>query len=111
MTQMLMMDWIWPVCEFIVSGTDADDDFIHYQIIWGDGTEDELPGPFCSGEGTTITHTWLEKGEYTIQVIAIDEHNIESDFLTHSVNMPKTRNFFSMFSILEYFINLFHMYF
>lgn len=99
------------ICEFIVSGTDADDDLISYQIIWGDGTEDELIGPFSSGEETTITHTWLEKGSYTIQVIAIDEHNIESDVLTHSVNMPKTKYFFSMFPILEYFINLFHMYF
>jgi hypothetical protein len=67
--------------------TDPDGDKIFYCFNWGDGNE------FCtdlvnSGQSIDASHTWQEKGDYTITVTATDEHGAKSEPATLKVSMP-----------------------
>ena len=58
---------------YTIVSTDPDEDKIYYCFDWGDGEE------FCgdlmnSGEEMQATHSWKDKGSYTIKVTATDEH-------------------------------------
>jgi len=70
--------------------TDSDGDNIaEYIIDWGDGNQETIPGG-PSGVSVTKNHTWNEKGTYTIRAKAKDENNLESNWGTLSVTMPKS---------------------
>lgn len=51
--------------------TDAEDDLIWINVIWGDGNT-ELFGPFNSGEENIFTHSYNTEGDYFIRVDAYD---------------------------------------
>jgi hypothetical protein len=76
---------------FTLSATDPDGDDISYIVDWGDDTEQELFGPFYSGEEKMITHTWVEDGEYTIRSKTRDINGAESNWSSMSVTMPKSK--------------------
>jgi len=67
--------------------TDPDGDKIFYCFNWGDGNEvcTEL---YPSGQQVSVSHTWENKGDYTITVKATDEHGAESEPATLKVSMP-----------------------
>ena len=77
---------------FTISTNDPEDDNVLYQIDWGDGTELEgWMGPYQSDEAVEITHSWNEKGTYEIKVKAKDMFEMESDWGTFQVEMPKNK--------------------
>jgi len=93
--------------EYTFSSDDADDEELWYEIEWS-SSEKEIMGPFPSGETVTATHTWSEKGDYIIQVKAIDFHGAESNWATLEVSMPKNKSINSPF--LQFLENHPHMF-
>ena len=71
---------------FIASDIDGDD--VWYFIEWGDGDIEEWIGPYSSGQGITVSHTWDEEDTYTIRAKAKDIFDQESDWGTLEVSMP-----------------------
>ena len=63
-----------------VTTTDPDGDVIKYFIDWGDGLDSGWVGPYNSGEKLTATHSWNERGTYTIIVKAKDVFEVESNW-------------------------------
>ena len=91
--------------QYTISSTDPEDDSITYCIDWFGNGEIEYFGPYESGEEIKISHTWFEKGSYTIKVKARDINNAESNWATFSVSMPKNKlSFIIIYKILENFI-------
>ncbi len=65
---------------------DPDGDDMTYHVEWGDGGIDE--GFVESGGAFTLSHSWSEKGDYTIKAQLIDVYGAESDWATLEVTMP-----------------------
>jgi len=74
--------------EYNFTATDPDGDKVYYFIDWGDTTNSSWIGPYSSGEKITQSHTWSEKGTFTIKAKAKDIYGNESDWGTLSVTMP-----------------------
>jgi glutaredoxin len=74
--------------KYTITGTDLDSDMVSAYIMWGDDTITDWTALHDSGESFTVTHTWAEKGTYTVQVKVKDEHGAESDWATLDVKMP-----------------------
>ncbi|GAI30927.1 unnamed protein product, partial [marine sediment metagenome] len=66
-------------------------DDVSYYVEWGDGLVEEWTEYYESGGEFTVSHTWDDKGTYTIRVKAKDIHDVESDWATLKVNMPKNK--------------------
>jgi hypothetical protein len=62
---------------------------LYYYIEWGDGNIEDWLGPFSSGEEITINHSWNKKGSYTVQAKVKDTYNLESNWGSLEVSMPK----------------------
>ncbi len=71
------------------TAVDPDGGEIYYTIDWGDGTTEEWMGPYLSGTMLTLTHTYSEKGDYTIKCKAKDVFDEESDWGTLEISIPK----------------------
>jgi hypothetical protein len=82
---------------YTFSTTDPDDHDILYHVDWGDQTEETCIGPFPSGEEQTLSHTWIEDGNYTIRIKAQDIKGAESEYSTMQVSMPKTKELNNQF--------------
>jgi glutaredoxin len=76
------------IYKYTVTATDSDQDPIYGYIDWNDSTTTEWVGPYNSGEAFFVTHSWAEKGTYTVKVKVRDEHGAESDWATLDVKMP-----------------------
>jgi outer membrane protein assembly factor BamB len=77
--------------EYTFFTTDPTGDDICYYVDWGDGTNSGWTSFVLSGTTVTLTHTWEEKGTYTIGAKAKDIHGAESDWVTLKVSMPKSK--------------------
>ena len=75
---------------FVSSDPDGDD-IANYNVDWGDDNTEVVEGPFASGEEIIGSHTWSEKGTYTIRAKATDVYGAESEWGTLSVTMPKNQ--------------------
>ena len=64
--------------QYSTQSVDPDGDQIWYQWIFGDGTISEWLGPFDSGETCVVSHSWLNKGDFSVKVKARDSHFVES---------------------------------
>jgi hypothetical protein len=82
---------------------DPDGDDMTYHVEWDDGGIDE--GFVESGGAFTLTHSWSEKGDYTIKAKLFDEHNTESDWATLDVTMP--RKIISINTIIQHLFEQF----
>lgn len=58
--------------------TDLDGDQVYYLWDWGDGTQSGWLGPYDSGVLVSTTHTWTNKGSYSITVKAKDTFGMQS---------------------------------
>jgi len=85
---------------------DVNADDVYYYIEWGDGQVDEWVGPYASGENVEITHQWDTKGTYTIHAKAKDVYDIESNWGSLTVVMPKAYSYETQ-GLLERFFELF----
>jgi hypothetical protein len=75
---------------FYTSTTDPEEDQIYYLFDWGDNTTTNWLGPHNSGDVIQATHTWIEAGDYKIQVKAKDQNDRESNWSDpHSIHILK----------------------
>jgi len=77
--------------EYTFSSDDPEEEELYYYIEWGDGDIKEWIGPYKSGENVKIGHLWSEGGMYTIKAKAKDAIDMESDWETFKVNIPRIR--------------------
>jgi len=71
---------------------DPELDDIELFVDWDDGNTTGWLGPFDSGETQTLTHSWSEKGTYTVKAKARDTYDgSESNWGTLKVSMPKNK--------------------
>jgi len=80
--------------------TDPEGDNLFYYIKWGDGFEDNK-GPVASGDEITISHSWHNKGSYTIKAYVVDQLGGKSGEGTLKVTAPKSKGVYFSFNILE----------
>jgi len=78
--------------EYKFKSTDPNGDDVYYYIEWGDGKIEDWIGPIPSGEEIRVTHTWDEKGSYTIKARAKDTNNLWGPWGELEVTMPKNQN-------------------
>lgn len=78
--------------EYTFVATDPEEDFVSYYVKWGDGNTTTWTAFQSSGSpGYSESHTWNEQGTYTIEVKAKDQYDVESDWATLSVSMPRNK--------------------
>jgi len=70
-------------------GPDGDD--VQYYIDWGDG-DTEWTSFAASGTPVTVSHTWVEQGDYTITAKAKDVNGLVGPEGTLVVTMPLNQN-------------------
>jgi hypothetical protein len=74
---------------------------VYYRVVWGDGEENDWFGPYESGKVVSVTKTWMSMGRFTMYAYAKDTEELESDYSTLVVNIPRYRiakiNFFQWF--------------
>jgi len=87
---------------FSFSGTDPNNDDICFNIEWGDGSS-EWTEFISSEEELTVSHIWNEEGSYEIRAQSVDQFGMESNWVTLSITMPKTKDISN--SLLEFLIN------
>jgi hypothetical protein len=95
---------------FNIVTNDLDGHNIYYFVDWGDNTTSEWQGPYISGTQIHLTHTWSEKGTYTVKAKAKDSLDAESEWGTLQVVMPMEYKFsFTIFlqHLLEKYPNMF----
>jgi C1A family cysteine protease len=82
---------------YTISTTDPDDDPVSYYLNWGDtywdGGAVGWIGPYKSGQKISLKKTWVEQGNYTVRVKAMDQYGAKSDWATLSVTMPTSYDF------------------
>jgi hypothetical protein len=93
--------------DFTIVSTTKENLDVYYYIDWEDGEEEEWIGPYSSGEEITVSHTWNEKGTYSVRAKAKDLNDIESGWGTLSVSMPKTKSIY--FPIIQQLIDKYPM--
>jgi len=74
--------------DYYLSSTDPDSDDVYYYVDWGDNTNSGWLGLYSSGAMITVSHTWDQKGTYTIKAKAKDSYGYESEWTTLAVTMP-----------------------
>ena len=65
-------------------------DGVCYSIDWGDG-QTEITDYYYSSDVVTVSHTWIEEGEYEITVLAIDFYGNESEAKTLEIIVPRVK--------------------
>jgi hypothetical protein len=65
-------------CNFTFISVDSDGDDVKFIIDWGDG-DSETTSFSGSGTNVTVSHTWSDKGTYSIIAKAEDGNGAESD--------------------------------
>ncbi len=93
--------------EYTFSATDPQGDDVYFWIEWGDGDVVEWYGPYNSDEEFTLSHSWTEKGGYTIRVKAKDMKESVSEWATLEVTMPKNKAFIFNFPLLSWLFEQF----
>jgi len=83
--------------------TDSNSDEVFLFVDWGDGSNSSWQGPYDSGEEITLVHTWNWKDTYTLKAKGMDEHEVEGEWATLEVSMPKTMTFHPLNSLVQYF--------
>jgi len=77
--------------QYDFSLSDPDDDLMYLRVDWGNGTPGPWQGPYDSDTIVRLNHTWNEKGTYTIRAQAKDIYDVESEWSTLTVTMPKNK--------------------
>jgi hypothetical protein len=97
--------------EYNFSLFDPDNDVMYLRIDWGNGTPGPWHGPYNSGTTVKHNHSWNEQGGFTVRAQAKDIYNVESEWGTLDVIMPKNKmNLLQspmLLRLLERFPNIF----
>ena len=81
--------------DFTVVTKDINDANVSYWVDWGDGTNSGWVGPFASGEGVTLNHTWTKALSFLVKAKAKNNYG-ESEWQYTIVIVEKTRAFYAM---------------
>ena len=76
---------------YTFNSVDPENDSVYYYIKWGDGHVEIWDGLYASGEDAIISHTYARQGNYTIIAKAKDIHDVESDWGTFEVTIPRNK--------------------
>jgi hypothetical protein len=77
---------------YTFTSTDPNGDQVSYYIKWGNGDVTDWTAFQDSGPpGYSESHTWDEQDTYTIEAKAKDTFDVESDWATLTVTMPRNR--------------------
>ena len=91
--------------DFTFKSTDPDRNPVSFYIEWGDGETTGWTMDYNTGEKATYSHSWSEKGNYTIKAKAKDTFGLEGDWATFDIGIIKksksTDN--TLFRLLERF--------
>ena len=95
--------------DYTFVATDSDGDDVYFYIDWDDENVEEWIGPYSSGEEVVVSHKYEEKGTYTIKAKVKDTSDVESDWATLEVSIPRAKiiNFSIIELLLEKFPNAF----
>jgi PKD repeat protein len=74
--------------KYTITGTDPDSDMVSAYIKWGDDTITNWTAYHDSGESFTVTHSWADKGTYSVQVKVKDEYGGESGWANLTIEIP-----------------------
>jgi outer membrane protein assembly factor BamB len=74
--------------DYTFTSLDPTNDSVYYYIEWGDGGIEDWVGPYSSGDTITISHSWSEKGDYTIRARTKDIDNNWGPWGELKVTMP-----------------------
>ena len=77
---------------YTISGTDPDNDMISFFVDWDDGSDSGWQGPYSSGTRIELSHSWSERGSYTVKAKTMDSEGSESNWATLQVSMPKNND-------------------
>jgi len=91
--------------EYTLVTTDPDSDDVWYYVDWGDDTNSGWVGLHLSGEPITLSHTWEQRGTYTVKVKAKDVYDAESEWGSILIIMPKS-NAYPMYFFIHFFEKL-----
>jgi parallel beta-helix repeat protein len=92
---------------YSVLSFDPDDDNVSYFFDWGDGTTSDWTSFVESGTEIYVSHTWKNKGTYEIKVKAKDIYELESDWSTLEMIVPKNKTYsFDLPNIFQILITL-----
>jgi outer membrane protein assembly factor BamB len=80
---------------YTISTTDPDNDQISYYVDWGDSTNSGWQGPYSSGTGISLSHSWSNDGSFSIKAKAKDTEGSESTYTTLQITMPKSKMLFN----------------
>ena len=89
---------------FSSNTSDLDGDQVYYQFDWDDGTTSYWQGPFVSGTLVEESHSWADKGIYSVRVKAKDDFSGESDW-SDPLIMTITKNKAIDFCFFEFLFN------
>jgi outer membrane protein assembly factor BamB len=91
--------------------TDPDGDNVSYWIDWGDNYNTDWIGPYNSSEEITLSHRWSKRGTYTIKAKAKDIYDVESEWATFKVIMPRNKVLYNtiLMELSEQFPNVFQI--
>lgn len=78
---------------FNLSTDDAEEDGVSYMVDWNDSSTPEWTEIFAIDEEVTLSHTWEEKGKYTIKAKAMDFYGNESDWTEFEISVPRNKAF------------------
>ena len=100
---------------FTFHSSDENGDMVRYHIDWGDGTSETTDwAPPCTP--VTVTHTYAEKGTYTITAYAEDETGLVGPSASFTIVIPRAKainnpviqqilgRLFNAFPILKYLL-------
>ncbi len=103
--------------QYTFVSTDPEEDEISYYIDWGDNTNTGWTRTLPSGEYYNSSHTWSERGSYTIKAKAKDIYGAESELAILNVTVQKNKVFdtslflqklFQRFPFFEKILNLYY---
>ncbi|EMR73529.1 Family description [Thermoplasmatales archaeon SCGC AB-539-N05] len=77
------------VTDFTFSVDDPENDYVEFEIEWGDGENETTD--YCGGS-IDEWHNWNDKGTYTVRIRATDYNGGQSDWNSTEIIMPKTRS-------------------
>ena len=76
--------------EYLFSAVDSESDQIYFSVYWGDGSFADFYKADSNGE-IKVERTWSEKGEYTIQVYAVDQYAYYSHLVKLDITVTKAK--------------------
>jgi len=76
---------------FTFNSVDPEGHDVRFLIDWGDG-ENETTSFTSSGTNKTASHSWSEKGTYTLTVKAEDEYGAKSFETSNDITIPRDKS-------------------